>query len=127
MQLEKEKYDAEMSLKDREWERSEISEERNRQNKLRVAYVQATGYIGRNQEEGDEAFKRLERERKLNQEDTKIANRYQMHRENIEFNEGVAANREDIEERKLSLRERQLDIREKEIETKRYTSEINKN
>lgn len=127
MQLEKEKFDAQMAQEEREWERSEISKERDRQNRLRVAYVHATGYIGRNQEEGDEAFARLEKERKLDQEDSKIASRYQIHKENIEFQESLANSREEIEERKLAQKDRQLDLREREIRSKEYTSEINKN
>ena len=108
------------------WKREEVSKQRDRENDLRVKYIDALGRSADGNADM-ESLKFLQSEKKIAMEQEK--NNLTREDRLKEIDTEIEKEKESykLKEQELALKTRALDIKEKEIEMKKYTSEINKN
>lgn len=118
--------EAQEQLEQKQWERTEITNERNRQNRIQVERIESYGRAA-DASATPEAFDRIDKAARIELEDTKIANEYDVKMAKISTTKEIADDAKSLKERELDQRDRALDIREKEALIKQEGNRINKN
>lgn len=111
----------------RNWERDEITNERDRDNKLKTAQISVLGFVNAGADETDKILNRLDKAGSAEREDTKIANSYEINRAKIDQGQSKMELDMTLAEKKVEQKDRELDLREQAMKSREYTSEINKN
>lgn len=108
------------------WKLEEYSKSLDRRNKIEVEVIEATGRAA-DKQGNEEDFNQIESARKNALEATKQANDFEAKMRDIELRQEDLNRRANTEAERLLMEKEKMRLKEKEIDTKRYTSEINKN
>lgn len=118
----------EEEAKQRDWERQEISKDRDRQNDIRKEYIEA---LGRAADNSDDSFSSvlnmLRQESDVALREEEITNNQQNAEANQELQRDRLQFEKDARFRELKLRAEELQERRRKRESDEYQSEINKN
>lgn len=118
--------EAEQAKDTRNWTMEEISKQRDRENDIRVKYIDALGRAADNNAQ-PENLKFIQEEKKISlQQEDRQATREDRLRE---LDAKIEQEKENykLKESELALKARALELKDKELDIKKYTSEINKN
>lgn len=109
-----------------EWQLKEVTNQRDRENDIRKAYILALGRsVDNNADIHKLKFLQEQQKIALKQEENSMAREDKV--QELERNIEKEKEAYKLKEKELALKARQLDLKDKELDVKKYTSEINKN
>jgi hypothetical protein len=126
-QLQQQQAQNQDAINQKQWEREEMSKQKDRETKVSVAELTALGRVNNQNEDPNTQFDYITQQAEQNRKDLDLNHKMEMDKQGLELKNKQAENTVNLKMEELKLRAKEIEERGKDRQSKEYISAINKN